>query len=44
MANPLSENSADRARAKKMALRLNLLFEDALVIMDKYGLKDMFRL
>jgi hypothetical protein len=45
MAIPLtkSENSADRAKAKKIAIRLHLLFDDALEIMEKRGLKDHFR-
>jgi hypothetical protein len=45
MGTPLinSENSADRAKVKKLALRLHLLFDDAIEIMERRGLKDKFK-
>jgi hypothetical protein len=39
-----SENDEDRAKAKKLALRFCQLYDDAIVAMDKYGLKDKFKL
>jgi hypothetical protein len=39
-----SENSADRAKAKKQALRAHLLFDDAMEIMEKRELSDKFNL